>query len=57
MYTAVYTTRYKAVYTARVDEHVHGSVWDVYTTLDMARYGRIHGHDRNVPSRPVYPAV
>jgi len=48
---------YAAVYTARVDEHVHGSVWDVYTTLDMARYGRIHGHDRNVPSRPVYPAV
>jgi len=34
---------YAAVYTARVDEHVHGCVWDVYKTVYMARYGRIHG--------------
>jgi len=27
----------------RVDEHVHGCVWDVYTTVYMARYGRVHG--------------
>ena len=34
---------YAAVYTARVDEHVHGCVWDVYTTVYMAPYGRVHG--------------
>jgi len=34
---------YVAVYTARVDKHVYGSVWDVYTTVYMARYGRVHG--------------
>jgi len=27
----------------RVDEHVHGCVWDVHTTVYMARYGRVHG--------------
>ena len=34
---------YAAVYTARVDEHVHGSVRDVYTTVYVASYGRVHG--------------
>ena len=34
---------YAAVYTAREDEHVYGCVWDVYTTVYMARYGRVHG--------------
>jgi len=34
---------YAAVYTACVDEHVHGCVWDVYTTVYMAPYGRVHG--------------
>jgi len=34
---------YATVYTARVDEHVHGCVWDVYTIVYMARYGRVHG--------------
>ena len=34
---------YAAVYAARVDEHVHGCVWDVYTTVYMAPYGRVHG--------------
>ena len=28
--------RYGRVYTARVDEHVHGSVWDVYTTVYLS---------------------
>jgi len=46
---------YAAVYTVHVDEHVNGCVWDVYTTVYMARYDTAHG--RNVPSRPVYPAV
>ena len=45
VYTAAYgpcRTVYSAVYyTARVDEHVHGCVWDVYTTVYMARYGRV----------------
>jgi len=48
---------YAAVYTARVDEHVHGCVWDVYTTVYMARYAVYTAHGRNVPSRPVYSAV
>ena len=26
-----------------VDEHVHGCVWDVYTTVYMAGYGRVRG--------------
>ena len=30
---------YAAVYTARVDEHV----CDVYTTVYITRYGRVHG--------------
>jgi len=34
---------YAAVYTARVEEHVHGCVWDVYTTVYMTRYDRVHG--------------
>ena len=34
---------YAAVYRARVDEHVHGCVWDMYTTVYMACYGRVHG--------------
>ena len=34
---------YAAVYTARVDEHVYGCVWDVYMTVYMARYSRVHG--------------
>ena len=34
---------YEAVYTARVDEHIHGCVWDVYTAVYMSRYGRVHG--------------
>ena len=50
-----------AVYTARVCEHVHGCVWDVYTTVYMARYvtavytahGPYTAHGLNVPSRPV----
>jgi len=47
------------VYTARVDEHVHGGVWDVYTAVYMARYGTAvyTAHGRNVTSRPVYTAV
>jgi len=32
-----------AMYTARVDEHVHGCVCDVSTTVYMASYGRVHG--------------
>jgi len=50
---------YAAVYTARVDKHVHGSVWYVYTTVYMARYGTAvyTAHGRNVPSRPVQAAV
>ena len=50
---------YAAVYMARVDEHVHGCVWDVYTTVYMALYGRVAymAHGRNVPSRPVYTDV
>jgi len=46
---------YAAVYTARVGEHVHGCVWDVYTTVYMARYvmAVYTAHGRNVPSRPV----
>ena len=35
--------RVRAIYTARVDEHIHGCVWDVYMTVYMARYGRLHG--------------
>ena len=44
-YAARYGIRYvyAAVYTARVDEHVHGCVWDVYMTVYMGRYGRVHG--------------
>jgi len=34
---------YAAVYTARVDEHVHGCVWDVYTAVYMARYTAVNG--------------
>jgi len=34
---------YTAMYTAHVDEHVHGCVWDVYTTVHMTCYGRVHG--------------
>ena len=47
--TTVYTARYgirsvyATVHTARVDEHVQGCVWDVYTTVYMARYSRVHG--------------
>jgi len=41
--TAVLRLVYAAVCTARVDEHVHGSVFDVYTTVYMACYGRVHG--------------
>ena len=26
-----------------LDRHVHSCVWDVYTTVYMARYGRVHG--------------
>ena len=33
---------YAAVYTARVDERVHGCVWDVYTTVYMAPYGAMY---------------
>ena len=32
---------YATVYTARVDEHIHGCVWDMYTTVYMALYGRV----------------
>jgi len=41
-YVARYGIRsvYATVYTARVDEHVLGCVWDVYTTVYMAR---VHG--------------
>ena len=45
---AIYTAEngmrsvYAAVYMARVDEHVHGCVWDVYMNEYMARYGRVH---------------
>ena len=44
-YAARYGIRpvYAAVYTAHVDEHVHGCVWDVYMTVYMARYGRVQG--------------
>jgi len=35
--------RVRALYTARVDKHVHGCACDVYTTVYMARYGRVHG--------------
>ena len=45
---------YAAVYTARVDEHVYGCVWDVYTTVYMARYGRVHGP---LPQRAVSARV
>jgi len=49
---------YTAMYTARVDEHVHGCVWDVYPTVYMARYVYVYtAHGRNVPSGPVYTAV
>jgi len=34
---------YADVYTAHVDEHVYGCVWVVFTTVHMARYGRVHG--------------
>jgi len=33
----------RSVYAARVDDHVHGCVWDVYATVYMAGYRRVHG--------------
>jgi len=48
---------YAGVYTARLDEHVDGCVWGVYTTVYMARYGVYTAHGRNVPSRPVFTVV
>ena len=44
---------YAAVYTARVDEHVHGCVWTCTRPCTWRVTAVYTAHGRNVPSRPV----